>query len=177
MPYIEQYHRKLLEEDLTCLANKICDIYQTTRFRSLAYKYVCLKLGIKVLPQRRYAALSAVRAIYSDASFEWRRRLKVKPKKFKDVVCPIFPPVNDMIKNLSEKIISIASQYQKPNFSWQGPFNYSITVLGLKILGNNKNKEFSSLIAGVLEYLHNHFYEVEMAVYENEQIIKNGDVF
>ena len=176
MPYIEQDHRKLLEEDLTCLANKICDSYMT-KFHPLVYKCVCLKLGVEFLPQRRYATLSAIRAVYSDASFEWQRRLKIKPKKFKDAACPIFPPVNDMIKNLSEKIISIAAQSQEPHLAWQGLLNYSITVLGLKILGNNKNKEFSSLIAGVLEYLHNHFYEVEMAVYENEQIIKNGDVF
>lgn len=176
MPYVAQEQRKLIEEDLTCLADKIYNIY-TEEFHPLAYKCVCLKLGIEILPQRRYAALSAVRAAYSDASFEWQRRLKVKPKKFKDAACPIFPPVNDTIKNLSEKIIGIASQSREPYFAWQGLFNYSITVLGLKILDKHKNEMFSSLIAGVLEYLHDHFYEVEMAVYEDEQIIKNGDVF
>lgn len=176
MPYIAQEQRKLLEEDLICLANKICDIY-TTQFHLLAYSCVCLELGVKVLPQKRYAALSAVRAVYSDASFEWQRRLKVKPKKFINSAFPIFPIVNDKIKNLSEKIISIAAQSREPHLAWQGLLNYSITVLGLKILSKQKNKKFSSFVAGVLEYLHNHFYEVEMAAYENEQIVKNSDVF
>ena len=176
MPYVAQDHRILLEEDLTCLTNKICYNYLLTRFHLLAFSYVCLRLGVEVLPQRRYAALSAVRAVYSDASFEWQRRFKIKPEKFSSVVTD-FPILDEKIKNLSEKIISIASKIKEPHLSWQGLLNYSITALGLKILGNNRNKEFSSLIAGVLEYLHNYFYEIEMAVYEDEQIIKKGDVF
>ncbi|MBI2446247.1 MAG: hypothetical protein HYV51_00275 [Parcubacteria group bacterium] len=175
MPYVIQEDRKLLEEDLTYLANEICSNYRATKFHLLAYKYICFKLGLKVLPQRRYAALSAVRAVYSDASFEWQRRLKIKPKKF--VNFAQFPILDEKIKNLSEKIISIASQCQEPNFAWQGLLNYSITVLGLKIADKHKSKRFSSLIAGVLECLHDRFYEIEMAFYEDEQIIKNGDVF
>ena len=176
MPYVAKEQRELLEDNLTCLANKICSTYLTSRFHLLAYKYVCLRLGVEVLPRRRYAALSAVRAVYSDASFEWQRRFKIKPKTFSSVGAD-FPILDEKIKNLSEKIISIASKIKEPHLSWQGLLNYSITALGLKILGNNRNKEFSSLIAGVLEYLHNYFYEIEMAVYEDEQIIKNGDVF
>jgi len=174
MPYIAREQRLLLEEDLTCLTNELCDIYQATIFRLLAYKYVCLRLGIEVSPQRRYAVLSAIRAIYSDVNLEWQRRLEIKPKKFMNFDAH-FPILDEKIKNLSEKIINIAAQSQEPHLAWQGLFNYSMTVLGLKISG--KNKEFLARIAGVLEYLHDHFYEVEMAVYEDEQIIKNGDVF
>ncbi len=170
-----QEQRRLLEEDLTCLVNEICDTYHTERFHLLAYKYICLKLGTKVLPQRRYAALSGLRAVYSDASFEWQRRLKVKPEKFINVDAD-FPALDEKIKKLSEKIMNIASQGE-PYSAWQGLFNYSITFLGRRILNEHKNEGFASLITGVLEYLHDHFYEAEMAVYENEQINRNGDIF
>lgn len=179
MPYIAQKQKEMLEEVLTCLANELCAIYPTTGFRLLAYKYVCLKLGMDVLPQRRYATLSALRAVYSDASCEWQRRLKVKPKKFINTNVN-YTVLNGQINGLSRKIISIASQSREPHLAWQGLLNYSVTVLGLEIVCKQKHKRFNSitaLIAGVLEFLHNYFYEVEMAVYEDEQIIKNGDVF
>ncbi len=178
MPYVMQEQIVLLEEDLTGLANKICDKYQMTRFRLFAYQYACFNLGVKILPQRRYATLSAVRAVYSDASFEWQRRLKVKPKKFVSACIAEFPILDEKIKTLSEKIIFIASQSNEPHLAWQGLFNYSMFILGLKIKDkeNYDNSEFSSLVAGVLEYLHNYFYKTEMVPYEDEQIIKNGDV-
>lgn len=175
MPYVAQEQRHLLEEDLTDLANEICDRYQSTKFRLLAYRYVCLRLGVEVLPQRRYAALSAVRAVYSDASFEWQRRWKVKPKKF---ICENvdFSILNEKINGAAKKITNIAAISKEPHLAWQGLFNYYITALGLKI-EDRQNESISSLIAGVLEYLHDYFYEVEMIPYEDEQIIKNGDVF
>ncbi len=175
MPYVVQEQRGLLEEDLTILANEICDLYRTERFCLLAYKYACLRLGMEVLPQKRYATLSAARAVYSDASFELQRRLKIKPKKFASTLD--FPIFDEKIGNLAKKIIDISAKSREPHLAWQGLLNYSIITLGLKIADKQKYEMSLSLIAGVLEYLHNHFYEIEMAPYEDEQIIKNGDVF
>ena len=176
MPYVVQEQRGLLEEDLISLANKIHNFYSTERFCLLAYKYVCLKLGIMVLSQRRYAILSAARAVYSDANFELQRHSKVKPKKFTNYDVN-FPILNEKIEKISEKIIGIATQSREPHLAWQGLFNYSMFALAIKITNRQKTRKFLSLAAGVLEYLHKHFYETEMAPYEDEQIKKNGDVF
>ena len=127
------------------------------------------------MPQKRYATLSAVRAVYSDASSELQRRLKVKPRKFALILD--FPILDEKIGNLAKKIIDISSKSREPNLAWQGLLNYSITTLGLKIAAKQKHEMSLSLIVGTLNHLHNYFYEAIMAPYEDEQIVKNGDVF
>ncbi|KKS75279.1 MAG: hypothetical protein UV48_C0015G0037 [Candidatus Azambacteria bacterium GW2011_GWA2_42_9] len=187
MPYILKKengilkeHRKKLEPHLCFLAKRIRAVarhYQESPDgRIPVYFYACEELALKVQPQKRYALLSAVRAVYSDANYEWCRKMKTRPAKL-EFVGHKYSVLLQRIEKLVKEIKKITDASKEPHLVWPGLLNYSLTVLGLKIMDDPKDKRFSALVAGTLKYLHGYFYEKYMAPYENEQEEKNGKMF
>lgn len=173
-------YRAALEPYICCLAQSIQRVAQFFHKEAPGqipvYLYVCEKLALQVQPQKRYTLLSAVRAVFSDASYEWCRKMKVKPEKVEFVIYDYWY-LSYEIKNLAQEIKKITDTSKEPHLMWPGLLNYSLTILGLKIMDDPKDKTCSALIAGTLKYLHDYFYKRYMAPYEDEQEQKNGGVY
>lgn len=194
MPYIKPEWRKVLETDLNFLSEKIKEtakLYGKYPLQRLPiYGYACKELALKVMPEKRYAVLSATRATFFDAADEWCRRIGVEIDKSDFFIDWMFPllvllsidknqkiSIDEEIEALVVLTKGLAKESGNYNMAYPGLLNYCYVALGLKIMDDKNNKLSAKEIAGILEYLGFYFYKNQIASYEDEQIIKNGDVF
>lgn len=181
MSYIKPEYKKILERDLFFLAKKIMiiareQIGESPLKRTAPYRYACWTLGPKALPAKRYTLLSGIRASFGDALDEWCRRRKVNPQRVEFISCD-FPTLNKRVDKLARKIKKIVID-NKDCLNFQRILTYCHTALGLKITDNG-DKIMERHVAGTLKHLYRDksFYPTIMAPYEDEQTIKNGDVY
>ena len=120
--------------------------------------------------------LSGIRASFGDTLDEWCRRKKVIPQRVEFTSCD-FPTLDKRVDKLARKIKGMVID-SKDYLNFQGIMTYCHTELGLKITDNGDNV-MERHIAGTLKHLYRDksFYPTIMAPYEDEQIVKNDDVY
>jgi hypothetical protein len=80
MPYINQEARKYLDEELAGIIAKIKVLQQKEDNPLIVaglLNYVCTKIALGIIPERRYWAIALISGVFSNISSEFYRRYAI----------------------------------------------------------------------------------------------------